>query len=309
MSLTGTFKKLLPAARPEDESQEKAEALSAEQYWTEHNVTLHRQFATVEESLAYMAWRNQQYPGTIELLPIKGHDGKIVLDYGCGPGNDLLGFATASKPERLIGIDVSSTSLAQSKARMQMHGFNVEFHSVDASAEPLPFDDASIDYIHSAGVLHHLANPLAALKELRRVLKPGGMMRIMVYNYDSLWMHLYVAYQRKILNPSYANMSLEEVFKRSTDGDNCPISQCYKANDWVALCAQAGLECHMSGVGISLHEAALFPLRFEAAQHLQLNPESRQFLLSLEMDKHGYAVVPETGFYAGINGCYIAYPK
>src|SRR5262249_9418443 len=158
-------------------------------YWTRYNVTLNHQFASAEESLAYLRWRNDQYFGYIELMPVTGQDGKVVLDFGCGPGHDLVGFATMSRSARLIGADVSPTSLAEARARLALHHAGCHFVELPGSIE-LPFDTASIDYVHSSGVLHHLPDTLATLRELRRILRPDGAARIMVYNYDSVWMHL-----------------------------------------------------------------------------------------------------------------------
>ena len=62
---------------------------ASDNYWTHHNVTLHKRFRTAEESLEYFAWRNAQYIDYIDLLPVAGHDGQVIVDYGCGPGNDL----------------------------------------------------------------------------------------------------------------------------------------------------------------------------------------------------------------------------
>ena len=83
--------------------------MSSTSYWTRHNVTLHHDFGNAEDSLRYFHWRNAQYFGYLERMPVSGYDGKVVLDYGCGPGHDLVGFGSFSKPSRLIGIDVSAT--------------------------------------------------------------------------------------------------------------------------------------------------------------------------------------------------------
>lgn len=274
-------------------------------YWTEHNVTLHKQFSSVEDSIAYLKWRCDEYPGTLELLPHAGHNGKVILDYGCGPGNDLLGFCLASTPHTLIGADVSSTSLAQARARLDLHGFSADLHLLDPAAG-IPLPNACVDYIHCAGVLHHVADPLPILKEFRRVLKPSGEVRMMIYNRDSLWMHLYVAYHRKILLRRFSKNTLDEVFAKSTDGEDCPISRAYRAEEWNHLCAQAGLNSRMIGVGYSSHEAMLQPTIAEALAHKKLHPESRAFLEKLTFNPAGMPIAATTGFVAGINGCYRA---
>ncbi len=72
-------------------------------YWTKHTVTGHLVFRSREHSLQYLAWRNSQYLFYEDLMPLDGHDGEIILDYGCGPGNDMVGFAEFSRPQRIIG--------------------------------------------------------------------------------------------------------------------------------------------------------------------------------------------------------------
>lgn len=273
-------------------------------YWTEHNVTMHHQFKTAEESLAYFHWRNDQYIDYIKLMPVTGQQGKTVLDYGCGPGNDLVGFSVYSKPARLIGVDISSKSIDESKHRLSLHGVEAELIQLDPGVIRLPFEDNSVDHIHSSGVLHHTPNPLGILQELHRILKPDGTMNVMVYNYESLWMHLYVAYQRSIVEALYPGAGLREAFARSTDGDDCPISNCYTPEEWKHIAQQAGFACECTGVAISLYEASLFPQRFTAAMNTSLNAESREFLLSLEIDSRGLPVHPRTGFLAGVDGCF-----
>lgn len=275
---------------------------ASKEYWTKHNVTLHHEFSTKEESLEYFNWRNDQYFNYIELMPVAGFDGKSVLDYGCGPGHDLIGFGTFSACKCLVGVDVSSSSVAESRSRLALHGIEAETMVLDRDIVRLPFEDATFDHIHSSGVLHHTPGPLAILKELRRILKPGGSMNVMVYNYDSLWMHLYVAYKRSIVEGLHQGESLRDQFRHSTDGENCPISNCYRPNEWVALCNSAGLNAEFIGAAISMHEAALLPLRFAAIQDRRLPTGSRKFLLNLKFDDCGYPKY--NGHYAGVDACY-----
>lgn len=271
-------------------------------YWTHHKVTLHHQFASPEESVEYFHWRNDQYFSYIDLMPVAGRDGAAVLDFGCGPGHDLVGFKLYSRPSRLIGADVSRSSLAQARARLALHGFDAELILLHASTPSIPLESASIDHIHSSGVLHHTPDPFALLKEFRRILKPGGTANIMVYNYDSIWVHLYVAYQKMLVENLYAGMSIREAFSRTTDGDDCPISHCYRVEEFIELCQAAGFEAALAGVAVSAWEASLLPKRFDAIFDRRLRPESRRFLVEIEIDNRGLPVY--RGVPAGIDGCY-----
>ncbi|MEO8542840.1 MAG: methyltransferase domain-containing protein, partial [Burkholderiaceae bacterium] len=284
---------------------EKTEQLGSEEtkeYWTQHNVTLHHGFNSVDESLEYFHWRNDQYFNYIQLMPVAGFAGRTILDFGCGPGHDLVGFGVYSKAAKIFGADLSSSSLGEAAGRLALHGIEAELVELSPDAPTLPFADAQFDHIHSSGVLHHTPDPVGILKELSRVLKPGGTMNIMVYNYDSLWVHLYVAHQRTLVENLYTDLGIRERFKHSTDGDGCPISNCYRPQEWVALCAEAGLTAEFSGAAISMHEMTLFPSRYLAIQNRGLSAESREFLLDLSIDGRGYPKY--NGHYAGVDGCY-----
>lgn len=280
-----------------------ATAEVVENYWTEHNVTLHRSFASAEESLADFRWRNAQYFDYIEHMPVSQADGLSVLDFGCGPGYDLVGFATQSKPARLIGVDVSSASLAEARARLALHGADPQLLHHDVTIEPLPLADESIDIAHSSGVLHHMPNMEPALAELRRVLKPGGRAQFMVYHADSLWLHLYVAYERRIVQALDADLDLASAFQKSTDGPTCPVSRCYTQQEFVDLVTRHGFVFERFGVAVSAWEMSLLPERYAAIMDPALPEQSRDFLANLTFDERGLPVT-RPGVLAGIDGCY-----
>lgn len=276
---------------------------ASSEYWISHNVTSHHQFISPADSLEYFDWRNDQYFGYIDLMPVTGQKENCVLDYGCGPGHDLVGFTHYSHPSRLIGIDVSAASLAEARARLTLHNASVEFHQLEPNDSTLPLDDDSVDYIHSSGVLHHIQEPSDILKEFRRVLKPAGRARIMVYNQQSIWYHLYVAYQRRILQKIDIDLSMRDAFARSTDGPDCPISRCYLPDEFIDLCQSAGFKSDYLGAAISAIEAQVFQThRYNAIQNRALPAESRAFLIELEVDRRNLPIF--RGDFAGIDGCF-----
>lgn len=272
-------------------------------YWTSHNVTSHYRFQNASESLEYFNWRNDQYFNYINLMPVCGQDDKHVLDYGCGPGHDLVGFGVFSKTARLTGIDLSESSLAEARDRLDIHNIDAELILLDSSAVKLPLADNSFDYIHSSGVLHHVPDPVKILLEFSRILKPGGVIRVMVYNYDSLWLHLYVAYHLNILKNKFTDESILDQFRRSTDGKDCPISNCYRSVEWIGICEQAGFSAEFIGAAVSMHEMNLLPSRYAAIQDRRLRTESRKFLMNLHFDEKGYPLYE--GHYAGVDGCFL----
>lgn len=281
--------------------------LPSAQYWTRHNVTEHRRFASAEASIDYFHWRNAQYPGSIELLPVSEADGKRVLDFGCGPGNDLLGFSLYSKPERLVGADVSSSSIAEAKARLAIHGFDrIEFVTPGEADNALPIDARSVDIIHSAGVLHHLPDIESALREFRRLIADDGYCQIMVYHYNSLWMHLYAGYIYKTMFPWRKEIAKQDIFKITTDGEECPIVNCYTPEAFAAIASRCGFRTEFRGAAMSLNEMIWLPRRFEALKDETLDSEARDFLLGLTFDRRGFPL--HRGQVAGINSYYRLWP-
>ena len=100
--------------------------------------------------------------------------GLRVLDFGCGPGAISVGLATVVAPGDLHGIDMeeSQINMARSAAKAGGHD-NATFHVGDVT--DLPFDDDSFDVAHCHAVLMHVPNTEATLAEVKRVLKPGGI--------------------------------------------------------------------------------------------------------------------------------------
>jgi ubiquinone/menaquinone biosynthesis C-methylase UbiE len=283
------------------------EGVQVADYWTRYNVTQHHEFGSAEESLAYLRWRNDNYFGYSDLMPVEGQDRKVVLDFGCGPGHDLVGFSTASRPARLIGMDVSPSSLAEATARIALHAASCELMQLDPTATELPLATGSVDYVHSSGVLHHVADLPATLREIHRVLRPDGVTRIMVYNHDSVWMHLFVVYMKRIIENAFTELTVEEAFARTTDGEDCPIARVYRPTEFIALCQEAGFVAEFAGAAVSIHEAKILPYRYDAIQSLKTPETSRRFLLELTFDEYG---MPRyRGHRAGIDGCYLLRPR
>jgi SAM-dependent methyltransferase len=273
----------------------------SEAYWTSHMVP-NDKWISSEDSLDHFFWRNSQYQGYIELMPVIGADDLTVLDYGCGPGNDLVGFSEFSNPARLIGVDVSLTALNVSEKRLALHGKNAELLKIEENGNTIPLPDNSVDLVHSSGVLHHVENLDAALKEIYRVLKPGGRFQVMVYNYDSLWLHLYTAYINQIEKGINRDLSLLDAFRRTTDGPHCPIAHCYKPAKFLKLVCSTGFDGRFKGSSISMLELEILPRRFDAIRNRALPNEHREFLSSIKFNENGHPVV--NGSVAGINACY-----
>jgi SAM-dependent methyltransferase len=291
-----------PVPRPTPARSILPRTSSSADYWTDVNVTQHHEFASAEESIDYFHWRSDQYVDYLKLMPVAGLNGKSVLDYGSGPGHDIVGFGVYSNPRRLMAMEVSPTSLEQAKRRAALHDIDAEYVLIDESDEALPLEDESFDYIHSSGVIHHTPDPGRILGEFYRILKPGGEARIMVYNYDSVFVHLYVAFMVQIQQRRFRGESLAEAFRQVTDGPLCPISNVYRPADFEQLAHEKGLSGGFVGASVSRGEMQWLPNRWDAIESRDLGREHRQFLLDLTLDDRGLPMIG--GHHAGVDGCF-----
>ncbi len=137
---------------------------------------------TAEYAERLVAARAAYAPWMIDELDYVGAAGLDVLDVGCGQGIDLIGFARGEA--HVTGIDLTPRHVQL--AREHLTALNLDAHVVEGDAESMQFEDASFDRVSSNGVLHHTPDIRAALQEIYRVLRPGGTVRLLLYNKRSL---------------------------------------------------------------------------------------------------------------------------
>ena len=100
--------------------------------------------------------------------------GRSLLDVGCGPGTLTCDLARLVAPGRVVGIDAAEEVVQAARAEATRSGPDgVRFEVADLFA--LPFPDGAFDVVHAHQVLQHVADPVAALVEMRRVCRPGGL--------------------------------------------------------------------------------------------------------------------------------------
>ncbi|MDO9414076.1 MAG: class I SAM-dependent methyltransferase [Pseudolabrys sp.] len=147
--------------------------------------------------------------------------GKRVLDVGCGNGYVLAQYAKFGAD--VTGVDLTQTAINLSQARFALAGLTGAFHTTDGHR--LPFPDASFDIACSMGVLHHIEDPHPMIAEMRRVLKPGGRIILMLY-YRGSWKYQVVFRVKRLFDPRYRGKSQQEALNMN-DGDDCPLAKVY----------------------------------------------------------------------------------
>lgn len=104
-----------------------------------------------------------------------------LLDAGCGGGSITIGLAEAVAPGEVVGVDIDEESVTTARGAARAVS-NVRFEQADVAA--LPYDDASFDAAFAHALLQHVESPAVALQELRRVLRPGGVIGVADADFD-----------------------------------------------------------------------------------------------------------------------------
>jgi ubiquinone/menaquinone biosynthesis C-methylase UbiE len=149
-----------------------------------------------ESVLRSHKWRTAENSAAFLLPHLR--DGMSLLDVGCGPGTITADLAGRIPAGTVVGVDLPSDVIGA--AQRDLGSANLRFEVGDVYA--LAFDDESFDLVFAHQVLQHLGDPVAALREMRRVLRAGGQVAVRDSDYGafvwspadprlSRWMQLY----------------------------------------------------------------------------------------------------------------------
>jgi ubiquinone/menaquinone biosynthesis C-methylase UbiE len=157
---------------------------------------------------------------------------KDVLEIGVGMGADHLQWARAH-PSSLTGVDLTPRAIEITSRRFRLEGFQSDLRVADA--ESLPFADKSFDIVYSWGVIHHSPDTPRAFAEIARVLRPGGVARIMIYQDRSITG--FMLWLRYALLRGQLTMSLKQVCSEHLQG---PGEKTYTPEETRAMVLSAG---------------------------------------------------------------------
>jgi SAM-dependent methyltransferase len=151
--------------------------------------------------------------------------GKRVLDVGAGNGYVLARYARSGG--QAFGVDLTSTAVDLCRRRFALERLEGRF--AIGSAECLPFASGTFDCVCSMGVLHHTPDVSRAMRELRRVLRPGGRLIVMVYHRNSALYRLKFASLRLLSGKSVGQLVNE------VDGEGNPKGDVFSKRQLWAL--------------------------------------------------------------------------
>lgn len=146
------------------------------------------------------------------IIPFEAIAGKDVLEIGCGMGlhTELMTRAGA----RVSSVDISDTSIEATRRRLALKGITADIQQMDART--LAFPERSFDFVWTWGVIHHSSQTAVIIREIARVLRPGGEARIMVYSVNG--MSAYVSIMRDYALGFWRGRSIDEGLWKRADG-------------------------------------------------------------------------------------------
>lgn len=184
---------------------------------------------TLEWYLEAEAYRYGVYaPWMPEHMEFYKHEGEKVLEIGAGMGTDLAQFALGGAS--VTDLDLSLGHLDHARTNFHLRGLKGEF--VQGDGETLPFPDNTFDVVYSNGVIHHTPNTSSVIREIRRVLKPGGKAIVMVYAEHSLHYWRQLVYELGLKKGMLRQVSIGEIMSQHVEisaHDSRPLVKVYTA--------------------------------------------------------------------------------
>ncbi len=204
--------------------------------------------------------RYELQPHILDIISKIDWRGKRVLEIGSGVGTDARKIIRMGGHYTGINVDRVSTEATSQALRV----FSLAGVALQCDATSLDFPDNTFDVVYSFGVLHHIPEVEKAVAEIRRVLKPGGELLVMLYNRASINYVVEIMFMRKLglcilsvpgaisllrwmgfqreklerhkqLRRQRRRMTGEEWLSRNTDGPDNPYSRVYSAAEAAEL--------------------------------------------------------------------------
>jgi ubiquinone/menaquinone biosynthesis C-methylase UbiE len=204
-----------------------------------------RFFADVWE---YMPWDHVPFDA---LIPFNSLADKAVLEIGVGSGShaELL----AKHARSFTGIDITDYAIKSTSERFRLSALSGVLLRMDAEA--MEFEDNSFDFIWTWGVIHHSADTRNILREMARVLRPGGRAITMVYHRNAWNYYIWNGFFQGLLRGDlFRSKSVHATMQRYTDG---ALARYYTVAEWRSL---VGKFFEVEDISIYGSKAQIIPL-------------------------------------------------
>jgi ubiquinone/menaquinone biosynthesis C-methylase UbiE len=221
--------------------------VGAQEFSAEFYREIDRRF--FDDAAHYLPPRTRPFDRVVPFSALPDWD---VLEIGVGSGSHAQLLAPSCRT--YTGIDL--TEYAVTSTRRRFDRFGVRGRIVRMDAEQLAFADRSFDFIWTWGVIHHSADTSRVLREMWRVLRPGGVATVMVYHRSWLYAYVYAALFRGVVLGGFRRHSLHELLQLHTDG---AIARFYRVDEWRALVASVGFALEEHQIVGQKSEVIMFP--------------------------------------------------
>ncbi len=155
-----------------------------------------------------------------------------LLDLACGTGELERRLVSLFPRIKIVALDNSPQMLSQARSKLRGNT-QVSFVQGDVT-RPLPFTEASFDYVVFANALHYMARPGLLLEEIHRVIKPGGQLIIEDFTVHDYFLWTWFEKLLRVVDPQhYRTYSLSELCRFvTTAGFSCADGKCFRIDWW-----------------------------------------------------------------------------
>jgi len=182
--------------------------------------------------------KEEVYPAHSQVQEFDLHHGKCVLEYGCGSGSDTLSYLR--RGNRVTALDIVPENITVVKKNAERAGFGDQILATILlqGSYPIPLQNETFDIVSSHGVLHHIVNPVPVVEEFYRILKPGGLVYVMLYT-EHAARHFSAAIDQLV---STRGISMYESFGWTMDGEGTPYAKPYLEAEGYDLLESVGFK-------------------------------------------------------------------
>lgn len=182
---------------------------------------------------------------------------KKVLEVGVGAGTDFVQWVRAGAYAH--GVDLTQEAIDNTCTRLSIEGLDPAV-LIRADAENLPFEDNSFDLAYSWGVIHHSPDMEKCLSELVRVTRPGGTIKVMIYNRYSLF-----ALYRYLLAGLFKGKPFQSLTKILHEYQESPGTKAYTFKEVAAMVKKLPVTMVATKATVSAHDLLYYKSKFVQA--------------------------------------------